>query len=397
MSGRKALYVHDHVFIKDHEGNYYSEGKITDSVFERYEACCSELHVLSRCRYTPSTESYSRITKKNVYFHPVKGLSFSKIFSTNLISTTKKVLYLIKKTELVIIRMPSFLGLFTYLTARAYGRPYFIELVGNPKEAIITSTPKKHFGLVKLFATLMEKSTQSAVLNAPGVIYVTRKNLQEKFPARGFTSSASNVELTIEKPDLSYERYKLPKEAIRIGIIGSFKNNYKGIDTAIASLAKLNEKKIKCHLLILGAGNTVPYLDLANSLGVRSQVFFDGIRQGGKEVYSWLDTLDIYIQPSRTEGLPRSLIEAMSRGIPCVGSNVGGIPELLPERWIISKDSPEELAEKISDLAISHTERYNSGCENFLTSTEYSKERLSQKRAQFWLEAHNHMEGLLKK
>ena len=54
------------------------------------------------------------------------------------------------------------------------------------------------------------------------------------------------------------------------------------------------------------------------------------------EVFKWLETIDLYVQPSRQEGLPRALIEAMSRGVPAFGARTGGIPELLDEDFIFS-------------------------------------------------------------
>ena len=58
----------------------------------------------------------------------------------------------------------------------------------------------------------------------------------------------------------------------------------------------------------------------------------------------------VYIQPSRIEGLPRALIEAMSRGCACVGSSVGGIPELLNNQYIHEVNDYNSLAVKIFDL-----------------------------------------------
>ena len=65
------------------------------------------------------------------------------------------------------------------------------------------------------------------------------------------------------------------------------------------------------------------------------------------EVFEWLDTIDIYAQPSRQEGLPRALIEAMSRGLPAFGARTGGIPELLEPDYIISnnKNGINEICE----------------------------------------------------
>ncbi len=55
-----------------------------------------------------------------------------------------------------------------------------------------------------------------------------------------------------------------------------------------------------------------------------------------EDVFNWLETIDIYTQPSRQEGLPRALIEAMSRGLPAFGARTAGIPELLEKEFIFS-------------------------------------------------------------
>jgi glycosyltransferase involved in cell wall biosynthesis len=54
--------------------------------------------------------------------------------------------------------------------------------------------------------------------------------------------------------------------------------------------------------------------------------------------------------PSRTEGLPRALVEAMARALPSVGSAVGGIPELLDESCVVPPDDPVALAGAIRRL-----------------------------------------------
>src|SRR5690625_396249 len=67
------------------------------------------------------------------------------------------------------------------------------------------------------------------------------------------------------------------------------------------------------------------------------------------EVFDWLETIDLYAQPSRQEGLPRALIESMSRGVPAFGANTAGIPELLENEFIFSntKDNIDEICEII--------------------------------------------------
>jgi len=75
------------------------------------------------------------------------------------------------------------------------------------------------------------------------------------------------------------------------------------------------------------------------------------VRQGGSEVAKWLDQLDVYLQPSYQEGLPRATIEALNRGLLVIGSTAGGIPELLPAERMHTPGDAESLATCISRLA----------------------------------------------
>lgn len=55
------------------------------------------------------------------------------------------------------------------------------------------------------------------------------------------------------------------------------------------------------------------------------------------EVFSWLDSIDIYVQPSFMEGLCRSIVEAMSRACPVICTNVGGNYELVSSDCLFEK------------------------------------------------------------
>ena len=94
--------------------------------------------------------------------------------------------------------------------------------------------------------------------------------------------------------------------------------------------------------------------------------------------------MDIYIQPSYTEGLPRALIEAMSVGLPCIGSSVGGIPELLKENFLVPPKDEVELAKKISFLLADINERFSQGKFNYERSKLYDSKYLDEVRFKFW-------------
>ena len=101
------------------------------------------------------------------------------------------------------------------------------------------------------------------------------------------------------------------------------------------------------------------------------------------QIYELLDKTDIYIQPSLQEGLPRAVVEAMSRGCPVIGAKTGGIPELIQNECIVPRKSSVSLAntiiqilerEKLKDIAYI----------NFEKSKEYLESILSNERNMYY-------------
>lgn len=381
------VYVHDHKFI-DLNGVYYSEGKFTSAVFARYDVFKSDINVISRFVKNNQGDKLNKITNSNIRFTPVEGVGFSSVFTKNFFANIKLVVREIKKADALIIRLPSFLGIFVLILNIFFKKKYFIELVGDPKEALITSKSKVGF-LFKFFICIFSALNRLFVKKADGVIYVTQYDLQQRYPTKKLQAYASNVEVNIKPLDLGLNEYVLKdEENIKVGLIGSFNNEYKGIDTALKAIHLLKKQDCIVQLHILGSGKLKDrYLEMAKELEIAGQVYFDGSLSGGEAVLNWLKGLDLYIQPSRTEGLPRALIEAMSTGLPCVATNVGGIPELLHEDDLVDKDSPVTLAEKIFEAVKSQELRYQMGQRNYIRSLDYDSKQLNKTRSEFWKKA----------
>ena len=102
------------------------------------------------------------------------------------------------------------------------------------------------------------------------------------------------------------------------------------------------------------------------------------------KVFEWLDTIDIYVQPSNTEGLPRALIEAMSRGLPAFGSNVGGIPELLESQFIFS--NRRKKVDEICNILLSFNKdtMKKQARRNYEEVKKYDKEIIEERRKRFF-------------
>ena len=93
---------------------------------------------------------------------------------------------------------------------------------------------------------------------------------------------------------------------------------------------------------LVGGGKKSFLESEAIKYGVKDKVVFMG-QLTHEEIFQWIDGLDFYIQPSMQEGLPRSLIEAMSRACPAIGSTTAGIPELIDSDYIFTRGSVKSL------------------------------------------------------
>lgn len=171
------------------------------------------------------------------------------------------------------------------------------------------------------------------------------------------------------------ELLKLPNNKIHIGSIGGFYQT-KGFDILIKAVELLDrEIKEKIVVSILGDG---PELEncksLAKAKSLESIIIFSGMVENAAEL---LKAFDIFIIPSRKEGLPFVLLEAMQAGLPIVATKVGGIPEALKNNGLlIQPQNPKDLSGAISTLVKNSALRKKLGEQSLNGSKEFGLEKM---------------------
>lgn len=237
---------------------------------------------------------------------------------------------------------------FALLSSRKNNKISVAYVGGSTKEIVsMIGSPIK-----KLLGSITEHIIKYSVKKANYVQYVA-KYLVNEYPTEGKYIVLSSVKIPpVEDAIKIQRRNKLEntnrKDVLNIGIIGYVNNKIKGMDTAIKSLALLDNS---FKLSILGKGDNSKLLKLAHDLNVSERVKFCGTLPGGEQVLKWLDDIDIYIQPSLTEGMPRATIEAMSRGCPVIASDVGGLKDLVNPEWRHKPGDYRELASLVNKLS----------------------------------------------
>jgi glycosyltransferase involved in cell wall biosynthesis len=135
-------------------------------------------------------------------------------------------------------------------------------------------------------------------------------------------------------------------------------------------LSKLPEH---VKLLIVGSGpDEGQYKELAKELGIESRVIFAG-QVDRSEVTKYRRMLDIFVMPSRSEGLGNSGLSALASRIPMIATQEGGLAEYIfdkdrnpdkqPTAWAVDKNSPEQIAEKVQYI-LDHPEEVQQISEN---------------------------------
>lgn len=378
-----CLFVHDHRFLSD--GSSYYSDKLPYSVWLRYLLHFSKVTVFARSSSALLDKDNTPISSGPGVVFEVASYGGSKFSFFRAISRQDtKLRKLIASHDVLVIRLPSELGLMAARIALQLKKPYVVEVVGCAWASLW------YYGtyLAKAYAPVQFLRMRRAVRRAAFASYVTQNFLQRRYPSAtgSQTVAISNVELAAPDPAVGLSRLgRITKREgpFVLGLVGSFTAKHKGVHIAIEALA-LATAFPDCQLRILGSGKPALYQDIAQRLGVGDRVFFDGVRSSGAGVFEWLDGVDLYLQPSLTEGVPRALIEAMSRGCPSLASAVGGIPELLPAASLVPPGDAKYLARSLMRYIPNREWQGEQALANIAKAKLYTKDKLDSRRASFF-------------
>ena len=135
-----------------------------------------------------------------------------------------------------------------------------------------------------------------------------------------------------DKEKMQY-KYNISPNLVNIVNV-AYHNPIKGVDVLLRSVKVLVEKYHQTHFQVLqiGGGQTPQQTEelhaLEAQLGISDYIRWIGVTD---VVPEYLSACDVYVQPSRSEGIPLSIMEASLASIPTVATRVGGIPEVVQE------------------------------------------------------------------
>lgn len=378
----RGIFCHDLPIYKDKNGVYCST-TMTDDLFARYLKVVDELVVATRVYSIDKTfeEAHQeRISLPNLRFLDLPNLNTFKALFGEVSRCRRLFEKEIAKCELIFIRggINAVLGVDV---ARKLHKPYLVESSGSAWDSYWN-----HSFAGKCIAPYMEYRAKIDTKEADYVVYVTERWLQKEYPTNGQWTYASNVILkAVEERALPRRRDRIAamdKKRIVIGTTAGL-NRMKGQQFVIEAIHLLREE-IDIRYELVGSGDATYLKSLARKYNVEDKVAFKGQLSHG-EVLDWLDSLDLYVQPSLQEGLPRSVIEAMSRACPVIGSRTAGIPELISDECVFERKKPRAIAEAIIHILVENKMEENAVL-NFNKSKEFLLDKLNERRNKLYLE-----------
>ena len=346
----RLVFCVDHLFQQAEDGTVYTTGgKFPYAKWEEYLAFFDEILVVARGRPLAGHANLARSSGPGIRFRLMDSHRGVRRLVT-LGEQRAAIDAALPGADAVIGRIPGEIGLAGCNAATKAGLPCLVEVVACPWDALWNHGSPA----AKAYAPLMVHRIRSLLRRASLVHYVTREFLQRRYPTPAPFICASNVMLPEPEPGLierRIERLKAWRSGERplvFGTIGALFTRLKGIDLAIEALA--GTKAGAHEYRVLGEGDPARLSAAAARFGNSNAVHFDGVLPGAAEVARWLDGIDVYLQPSYQEGLPRAMIEAMNRGCLAIGSTVGGIPELVPAERMHAPGDAAALRARIEAL-----------------------------------------------
>jgi glycosyltransferase involved in cell wall biosynthesis len=366
--------------VVEFDGQHYFSNPV-QAAYRRYLTLGEEITVFSYLKVVKQPKSTKVDDGAVKFFFAKKINTFTAILRHDSEWNDKQAEKLVKESDVCVCHVPCGHSYQVIKYAKKFNKPYLIVVCGCPWDALWNYDWRG-----KLLAPQAYFTLKSIVRDAPYSIYVTNEFLQKRYPTKGKSIGCSNVNIStgiegvLEQRLDNIEKRMKDGRTLRIGTAAAIDVPYKGQEYVIRALAQLKKYGIRYEYHLIGLGSDERLRGITEKEGVSDRVFFHGALPHS-EVLAFMDDMDIYVQPSKQEGLPRATIEAMSRGCLCLGSRVAGIPELLEEGYLFSKGSINEInaiLRKVNKQSLLQQAK-----RNFNEAKCYDRDLLNERRTTF--------------
>lgn len=367
------------------DGAVWTGSSFAYPFWSRYLDVFDRVQVLARARPVLAPRPRARrVDGEGVTVVPLPHYVGSWRFATQWPHVRAAARAALAPDDALIVRLPSPIAA-AVVPGRSNPRPFGAEVVGDPREGLARGVVRD--AARPLARWLLTRQLASLCRRAAAVSYVTAERLQRRYPPGPgtYATNYSSIDLGDEAFAAAPRDPPASGAPVRLVTVASLETLYKGVDVLLDATARLVEAGTDVGLLLVGDGRSRPaFEERAARLGLTERVEFRGEVPSGGPVRAALDEADLFVMPSRSEGLPRALIEAMARGMPCVGTTAGGIPELLGDEALVPPGDPTALAGAIGRMLADPAAMAAAARRNLSVAREYGHAVLQARRREFY-------------
>ena len=378
----KLLLVDNVHLYRDRQGRYYSPSIYSYAFLQRYLTVFEEVRFIGKVRPLNEADKtgYLLVSGAGVEIIELpwyQGMVQMLLKMPRLVPIYRKAS---KGCDCCIYRIAQVESFLAYLF-RKRRVPYAVEMVNDPDSWNSMS------GLVRKVSGQMSRRM---IRHTAGASFVTEALLQQRY-ANGrkrkgyFTASYSSVEL--EESDIAAEpiRWQNDQTLRIVHVANAINSDIKGHKTLIDVAKHLLDAGCRFEVIFIGHGDMAEeYEKYAASLGLERSVSFIGMVSGKENLLGRLRGCHMMVFPTKSEGLPRTLIEAMAVGLPCLSTPVGGIPELIDSRYLFNPENSRGFADEIIRLMHFPQELAGMSSKNLDTAKRFSRTVLGKRRTDFY-------------
>lgn len=376
-------------YIYRYGDNYYFKNQEWYDFFHRYLRVFDTLRLVTRCKEESSLNP-NRVTidDERIEYVPLPFFQGPKQYASQYFKIGKVLDSLTNGCQCAILRLPFSISerLGKALIKKKF--PYALEIVYDAEDAWKNSTSL----IGKLLWKKIDRNMRQLAKHANGISCVTEFYLQKHYFSDNphvFVSNYSSLALD-KSFYTSSRRFPHGKEMTIANVANQIEfGGRKGHNEIIKAIAVLKQDGIIVNAKFAGEdynGGISKLTSLANELGVGSQVKFVGYLQRAS-LSNYLEDADIYAMPTKAEGLPRVIIEAIAKGLPCITSNVSGNSELIEQKYLIDNYYDIQSWAAAIKTFVTSSELYEEASRiNFSNSLKYEASVLQEKRDRFYSE-----------
>lgn len=377
--------VLEHRFTRTPDGAIWTQAAFGYPFWASYLEVFDSVRVTARVTNIDNAPvDYHRADGKGVSFFPIPFYLGPLQYVARYAQIKRVARSAALSSEAVILRVPSSIADHFVPVLIKTSHPYGVDVVGDPHD--VFSPGAVRHPLRPWFRWWFTRRLRHQCASACAAAYVTEKSLQRKYRpgSNTFDASFSDVEL-VPEAYVTIARNDFPaKGSYRLITVASLEQLYKGTDILIEAVGRCVREGMDLKLTIVGDGKHRTELERkVAGLGLSGRIAFKGQIPAGSAVRMEMDNAHLFALPSRTEGLPRAMMEAMARALPCIGSMVGGIPELIPSQDMVPSGEAGALAQKIKDILSEPGRLATMSERNLRVARRYSVAMMQDRRTVF--------------